>query len=95
MAIKKNIACVEIIEAENVPDEAGATTTMENMIQQGAKMIIATAFNHQYPALTLLEEVPGCDLRACRRLGDGRQLRQLLRQAPGCLVPDGRRRRAR
>src|SRR5512137_2439385 len=29
MDIKKNIDCVEIIEAENVPDEAGATTTME------------------------------------------------------------------
>lgn len=53
MAIKTNIACVKIIEAENVPDEAGATSTMENMIQQGAKMIIATAFNHQYPALEL------------------------------------------
>jgi basic membrane protein A and related proteins len=53
VAIKQNIACVEIIEAENVPDEAGATTTMENMIQQGAKMIIATAYNHQYPALEL------------------------------------------
>lgn len=53
MTIKTNIACVKIIEAENVPDEAGATTTMETMIQQGAKMIIATAFNHQYPALEL------------------------------------------
>src|SRR4030067_3837591 len=56
--IKQNIYCVEIIEAENVPDEAGATTTMENMIQQGAKMIIATAFNHQYPALTLSQSHP-------------------------------------
>jgi basic membrane protein A len=58
MAIKENIACVEVIEAENVPEEAGATTTMENMIQQGAKMIIATAFNHQYPALTLAGQYP-------------------------------------
>ena len=53
MAIKAKIDCVKIIEAENVPDEAGATTTMENMIQQGAKLIFATAFNHQYPALDL------------------------------------------
>lgn len=53
MAIKAKIACVKIIEAENVPDEAGATSTMENMIKQGAKLIIATAFNHQYPALEL------------------------------------------
>ncbi|MCJ7513572.1 MAG: BMP family ABC transporter substrate-binding protein [Anaerolineales bacterium] len=58
MAIKENIACVEIIEAENVPEEAGATSTMENMIQQGAKMIIATAFNHQYPALELSKKYP-------------------------------------
>jgi basic membrane protein A len=58
MAIKQNIDCVKIIEAENVPDEAGATSTMENMIQQGAKMIIATAFNHQYPAVGLAEKYP-------------------------------------
>jgi basic membrane lipoprotein Med (substrate-binding protein (PBP1-ABC) superfamily) len=57
-AIKTNIPCVEIIEAENVPEEAGATSTMENMIQQGAGMIIATAFNHQYPALELSYKYP-------------------------------------
>ena len=58
MAIKENIDCVKIIEAENVPDEAGATSTMENMIQQGAGMIFATAFNHQYPALELSQKYP-------------------------------------
>lgn len=58
MAINDNIPCVEIIEAENVPEEAGATSTMENMIQQGAGMIIATAFNHQYPALELSQKYP-------------------------------------
>jgi len=58
MAIQSNIDCVKIIEAENVPDEAGATTTMENMVQQGAEMIIATAFNHQYPALDLSKKYP-------------------------------------
>jgi basic membrane lipoprotein Med (substrate-binding protein (PBP1-ABC) superfamily) len=58
MAIKENIDCVEIIEAENVPEEAGATSTMENMIAQGAQMIIATAFNHQYPALELSNKYP-------------------------------------
>ncbi len=58
MAIKENIPCVEIIEAENVPEEAGATSTMENMIQEGAGMIIATAFNHQYPALELSQKYP-------------------------------------
>jgi basic membrane lipoprotein Med (substrate-binding protein (PBP1-ABC) superfamily) len=58
MAIQEAIDCVEIIEAENVPEEAGATSTMENMIQQGAGMIIATAFNHQYPALELSNKYP-------------------------------------
>jgi len=58
MEIQDNIPCVEIIEAENVPEEAGATSTIENMIQQGAGMIIATAFNHQYPALELSQKYP-------------------------------------
>ncbi len=58
MAIQESIPCVKIIEAENVPEEAGATSTMENMIQQGAQMIIATAFNHQYPALELSKKYP-------------------------------------
>ncbi len=58
MKIQENIPCVEIIEAENVPEEAGATSTMENMIREGAGMIIATAFNHQYPALELAQKYP-------------------------------------
>jgi basic membrane protein A len=58
MAIKTTVPGVKIIEAENVPDEAGATRTMENMIQQGATLIFATAFNHQYPALTLSKKYP-------------------------------------
>lgn len=57
-AIAENIECVEIIEAENVPEEAGATAMMENMISEGAGMIIATAFNHQYPALELAGKYP-------------------------------------
>jgi len=58
MAIKENIPCVEIVEAENVYDEAGATATIEQMIQQGAKMIIATAFSHQQPAFDLATKYP-------------------------------------
>ncbi len=57
-AIGKNIKGVKIIEAENVADEAGATLTMENMIQKGAKLIIATAFNHQNPAFKLSKKYP-------------------------------------
>jgi len=59
MKIKENIACVEIVEAENVYDEAGATATIEQMIQQqGAKMIIATAFSHMNPAYELATKYP-------------------------------------
>jgi len=58
IAIKENIGCVEIVEAENVYDEAGATTTIEQMIQQGAGMIIATAFSHQDPAFELATKYP-------------------------------------
>jgi basic membrane protein A and related proteins len=57
-AIKTKIDCVKIIEAENVPDEAGATSTMENMIQQGAKLIIPTAYNMQDPAFALAKKYP-------------------------------------
>ncbi len=56
--IKTNIPCVSIIEAENVYDEAGATSTIQNMIDEGAKMIIATGFSHQYPALELAKANP-------------------------------------
>ena len=58
MDIKTNIPCVKIIEADNVYDEAGATNTMQSMIDQGAKMIIATASNHQDPAFALSETHP-------------------------------------
>src|SRR3972149_924371 len=53
--IKTNIPWVSIIEADNVYDEAGATNTMQSMIDQGAGMIIATGSQHQYPALGLAE----------------------------------------
>lgn len=57
-AIEENIPCVDIIEAENVYDEAGASTTIENMISQGAKLIFATAYAHQNPAFELSEKYP-------------------------------------
>jgi basic membrane lipoprotein Med (substrate-binding protein (PBP1-ABC) superfamily) len=58
MAIQTNLKGVKVIEAENVPDEAGATMTMENMIKQGAQLIIATAFNQQDPAFELAKKYP-------------------------------------
>jgi basic membrane protein A len=58
LAIKQNIPCVKLIEAENVYDEAGAKTTMENMISEGAKLIFATAYAHQNPAFELSQKYP-------------------------------------
>lgn len=58
LAIKQNISCVQILEAENVYDEAGATTTIEKMISQGAKLIFATAYAHQNPAFELSKKYP-------------------------------------
>lgn len=58
MEMQANIQGVKVIEAENVPDEAGATSTIENMIQEGAQLIIATGYNHQYPAVGLAEKYP-------------------------------------
>jgi len=58
MAIERNIEGVKIIEAENVAEEAAATLTMEIMIQQGAKLIFATSFGYQYPALELSKKYP-------------------------------------
>ena len=58
MAIKTKTPCAKIIEAEKVPDEAGAKTTMENMMSQGAKLIFATASNHQNPAFELSKTHP-------------------------------------
>ncbi len=58
VVMTQKIPCVKLIEAENVPDEAGAKTTMQNMIQQGAKLIFATASNHQNPAVDLAKTNP-------------------------------------
>ena len=44
--MKKNIPGVKLIEAENVPESAEAERVMENMIQQGAKLIFPTSFGH-------------------------------------------------
>ena len=58
MAIGEKYPCVTIIKAENVYDEAGATSTIEGMINEGAKLIFATAYAHQYPALELSKKYP-------------------------------------
>jgi basic membrane protein A len=55
--VKANIPGVQVIEAEYVAD-AEAESTMETMIQQGAKMILPCGFNFQYPALAVAGRHP-------------------------------------
>lgn len=58
MSIKENIPCVEIIEAENIPEGPDAEKTMQTMIDQGAKLIFPTSFGHMEPAYALAEKNP-------------------------------------
>lgn len=58
MEVKKNIPCVNIIEAENIPEGPDATKTMQTMIDQGAKLIFPTSFGYQEPAFELAKTNP-------------------------------------
>ncbi len=58
MEIKKNIPCVNIIEAENIAEGPDAEKTMQTMIDQGAKLIIPTSFGYQEPAFDLAKKNP-------------------------------------
>jgi basic membrane protein A and related proteins len=58
MLIKKNIPCVNIIEAENIPEGPDAEKTMQTMIDQGAKLIFPTSFGYQDPAFNLAKNNP-------------------------------------
>ena len=56
--MKKNLPGVEVIEVENVPESADAERVMENMIKQGAKLIIAASFGYLDPALRVAKKYP-------------------------------------
>ncbi|MCX6047205.1 MAG: BMP family ABC transporter substrate-binding protein, partial [Chloroflexi bacterium] len=56
--MKKNLPNVKVIEAENVPESADAERVMENMIQQGAKMIFPQSFGYLDPALNVAKKHP-------------------------------------
>jgi basic membrane lipoprotein Med (substrate-binding protein (PBP1-ABC) superfamily) len=49
--VARELPGVKLLEAENVPESAEAERIMEGMIQQGAKLIFATSFGHQEPAV--------------------------------------------
>ena len=56
--MKKNLPNVEVIEVENVPEGADAERVMENMIKQGAKLIIPASFGYLDPALRVAKKYP-------------------------------------
>src|SRR5699024_7587409 len=49
---------IEILTAENVPEDDNATRVMEQMIDDGAKIIFATSYGHLDPALKVAADHP-------------------------------------
>jgi basic membrane lipoprotein Med (substrate-binding protein (PBP1-ABC) superfamily) len=58
MQMQATIPGIEIIEAENVPESADAERVMENMIQQGAKLVFPQSFGYLDPALNVAKRHP-------------------------------------
>jgi basic membrane lipoprotein Med (substrate-binding protein (PBP1-ABC) superfamily) len=58
LEMEKNIPGVKVLEAENVPESADAERAMENMIQQGAKLIFPQSFGYLEPALNVAKRHP-------------------------------------
>jgi basic membrane protein A len=56
--IKSEFPDLEVLTAENVPEDDTAATTMEQMIDKGAKLIFATSYGHLDAALKVAEEHP-------------------------------------
>ena len=56
--MKKNIPGLKLIEAENVPESAESERVMENMVQQGARLIFPTSFGHMDFALNVARRHP-------------------------------------
>ncbi len=57
-AVKKAFPDVEILQAENVPEDDSATRIMEDMISKGATIIFATSYGHLDPALKVAAAHP-------------------------------------
>lgn len=56
--MQQKVPGVQIIEAENVPESADAERVMENMIQQGAKVVFPQSFGYLDPALNVAARHP-------------------------------------
>ncbi len=56
--MQKALPNVKVLEVENVPEGADAERVMENMIRQGAKLIIPASFGYLDPALNVARKYP-------------------------------------
>jgi len=54
----KNLPHVKVLVAENIPESADVSRVIENMISQGAKMIIPASFGYLDPALDVAAKYP-------------------------------------
>ncbi len=57
-AVAAKFPDLEVITAENVPEDDNATRVMEKMISDGAKIIFATSYGHLDPALKVAAAHP-------------------------------------
>ncbi|WP_183095116.1 BMP family ABC transporter substrate-binding protein [Nocardioides stalactiti] len=57
-AVEDAFPDLEVMLAENVPEDDSAATTMQRMIDDGAKLIFATSYGHLDAALKVAEENP-------------------------------------
>src|SRR6478735_8689586 len=57
-AVKAAFPDMEVLTAENVPEDDNATRIMESMIDDGARIIFATSYGHLDPALKVAEANP-------------------------------------
>jgi len=56
--VAKAFPDLEVLTAENVPEDDNATRVMEGMIRKGAKIIFATSYGHKDPALKVAAAHP-------------------------------------
>jgi basic membrane protein A len=57
-AVEKAYPDLKVLRVENVPETAEAERVMEQMIQEGAKIIFPTSYGHLDPALNVAERHP-------------------------------------
>ena len=87
---------MEVLTAENVPEDDNATRIMQSMIDKGAKIIFATSYGHLDPAMKVAEANP--DVVVVQQGNfikgdDPAERRHLLRHGVRAGVPGRHRRR--